>query len=189
MFDYLNTKAIIFMKLSYLFLILLLTISIISCSSIYNVSYDYDKNIDLIQISTYDWLPIPKEAKINNLDEARIKKAVNAELAAKGLILTSKNPDFLIAADIITKEKLRITRWGYPYYYSYWRYNGSWWVDSYQYKEGTFILDFVKPASKNLIWNGSARVALDYADTPEKRDTLIKEAMKKILQNFPPPSE
>ena len=71
----------------------------------------------------------------------------------------------------------------------YWAYNGAWWVDSYQYKEGTFILDFIKPASKNLIWHGSARVALDYADTPEKRDKLIKEAMKKILQNFPPPSE
>jgi hypothetical protein len=50
-------------------------------------------------------------------------------------------------------------------------------------------LDFVKPASKNFIWQGAARVALDFADTPEKRDRLIKEAMQKILQNFPPPSE
>ena len=183
MYAGLNTKAIVFMKLSCLFLILLLTSSFISCSSVYNVSYDYDENSDLTRLSTYSWMPIPKEANINNLDEARIKKAVNAELGANGLILTSKNPDFLVAADIITKEKLRITQWGYPYYYSYWAYNGSWWVDSYQYKEGTFILDFVKPASKNLLWRGSARVALDYADK------LVKEAMKKILQNFPPPSE
>jgi hypothetical protein len=175
------------MKLSCLFLILFLASSIINCSPINSVSYDYDKNIDLVQISTYDWLPIPKEAKINNLDEARIKKAVNAELEAKGLILNSNNPDFLIATDIITKEKLRIIQWGYPYYYSYWEYNRSWSVDSYQYQEGTFILDFVKPASKKLIWHGSARASLDYADTPEKRDRLIKEAMKKILQNFPPP--
>lgn len=188
MYADLNTKTIVFMRLSCLFLISFLASSIISCSPIYSVSYDYDKNIDLIQISTYEWLPIPKEAKINNLDEARIKKAVNAELKAKGLILTLNNPHFLIAADIITKEKLRITKWGYPYYYSYRAYNGSWLVDAYQYQEGTFILEFVKPASKNLIWHGSARVTLDYADTPEKRDRLIKEAMKKILQNFPPPS-
>jgi len=162
--------------------------SIISCSPIYSVSFDSDENINLIQLSTYDWMPIPKEANINNLDEARIKKAVNAELEAKGLKLTSNNPDFLIAVDIITKDKLRITRWGYPYYYSYRTYNGSWSVDAYQYQEGTFILDFVKPASKNLIWQGSARVSLDYANTPEKRDRLIKEAMQKILQNFPSPS-
>jgi hypothetical protein len=177
------------MKLSGLFLIVFFSSSIISCSPIYNVSFDSDENIDLTQISTFNWMPIPKEANINNLDEARIKNAVNAELGAKGLILTSKNPDFLIAADIITKEKLRVTQWGYPYYYSYWADNRSWRVDSYQYKEGTFILDFVNPASKNLLWRGSARVALDYADTPEKRDKMVKEAMKKILQNFPPPSE
>ena len=189
MYTCLNTTAIFFMKLLGLFLISFLASSIISCSPIYSVSYDSDENFDLIQISTYEWLPIPKEANINNLDEVRIKKAVNAELEAKGLMLTSNNPDFLIAADIITKEKLRITRRGYPYYYSYRAYHGSWSVDSYQYQEGTFILDFVKPASKNLIWHGAARVALDYANTPEKRDRLIKEAMQKILQNFPLPSE
>jgi hypothetical protein len=173
------------MKLSGLFIIVFFVSAIISCSPIYSVSFDFDKNTDLSQLSTYDWMPIPKEANINNLDEARIKKVVNAELKAKSLRLNSNNPDFLIAADIITKEKLRITQWGYPYYYSYRAYNGSWSVDSYPYQEGTFILDFVKPATKNLIWQGTAKVALDYADTPEKRDRLIKEAMQKILQNFP----
>jgi hypothetical protein len=177
------------MKLSSLFLIVFFTSSIISCSPIYSVSFDSDENIDFIQLSTYNWMPIPKEANINNLDESRIKNAVNAELKAKGLKLTSNNPDFLIAADIITKEKLRITQWGYPYYYSYRLYNGFLSVDSYQYQEETFILNFIKPASKKLIWQGSARVAFDYADTPERRDKLIKEAMQKILQNFPSLSE
>ena len=126
---------------------------------------------------------------INNLDAVRIKEAANADLEAKGLMITSNNPDFLIAADILTKEKLRITRWGYPYYYSYRVYHGPPKVDTYQYQEGTFILDFVEPTSKKLIWHGAARVALDYANTPEKRDKLIKEAIQRILQNFPPPSE
>jgi hypothetical protein len=62
-------------------------------------------------------------------------------------------------------------------------------IDYYQYEVGTFILDFVAPVSKNLIWNGAAKVALDFATTPEKRDKLIKEAMQKILQNYPPPAE
>ena len=177
------------MKISGLFLIALLASAVTGCSPIYSVSFDSDGSVDLIQLSTYDWLPIPKEANINNLDEARIKRAVNAELEAKGLRLTSNNPDFLIAADIISKEKLRITQWGYPYYYSYRLYEGSWSVNAYQYEEGTFILDFLKPTSKNLIWQGSARVALDNASTPEKRNRLIKEAMQKILQNFPTPSK
>ena len=178
-----------FMKLSTLFFVLFLTSFHIACSPIYNVSYDYDQNFELAKISTYDWLPIPKEANINNLDAVRIKKEANAELQAKGLILTAENPEFLIAADIVTKEKQRITKWGYPYYDSYRTYDGSWTLDYYQYEEGTFILDFLEPVSKKLIWRGAAKVALDYANTPEKRDKLIKEAIQKILQNYPPPSE
>jgi len=177
------------MKLPGLFFVLFFTSFNIGCSPIYSVSYDYDKNFELVQISTYDWLPIPKEANINNLDAVRIQKAVNAELEAKGLRLTSANPDFLIAPGIVTKEKLISTQWNYPDYYSYRAYRGSWALDYSQYQEGTFILDFVEPFSKNLIWHGAAKVALDYADTPEKRDKLIKEAMQKILQNYPPPTE
>lgn len=177
------------MKFKFLIPIIFFVGVIFSCSPIYNVAFDSDKNADLSQLSTYDWLPIPGEANINNLDEARIKKAVNAALKAKGLKLTSNNPDFFITADIITKEKLRITHRGYPYYYSYRAYEGPWTVDSYQYEEGTFILDFVKPDSNNLLWQGSAKVSIDYANTPERRDRLIAEAMQKILQNFPPPSE
>lgn len=183
------------MKLSGLILVLFLTSFNIGCSPIYSVSYDYDKNLELLPITTYQWLPIPKDANITNLDEARIQKSVNAELQAKGLRLTSDNPDFLIAADIITKEKLQITQRDYPYYYSYRTYGESRAIDYYrttnyyQYQEGTFILDFVEPFSKKLIWHGAAKVDLDYADNPEKRDKLIKEAMQKILQNYPPSSE
>ena len=174
------------MKSAALFYVLFLTSSLIACSPIYNVSYDYDQNFDLAKISTYDWWPMPKEANINDLDAVRIKNAVNAELQAKGLILTAENPYFLVAADIVTKEKQRIITWGYPYYDSYRTYGGYWTLDYYQHEEGTFILDFLEPVSRKLIWRGSARVALDYANTPEKRDKMIKEAMHKILQNYPP---
>jgi hypothetical protein len=161
----------------------------VGCSPIYGVSYDYNQKFNLTHISTYDWMPIPEAANINSLDAVRIKQAVNAELKAKGLRLQAENPDFLIAPDIVTKEKLQITRWGYPYYYPYRMLNQSWALDYYQYEEGTFILDFVDPISKNLIWRGAAKAALDYANTPEKREKLIKEAMHKILQNYPPPKD
>ncbi len=184
----LSTTAILMMKIIDIFFILFLTGLIANCSPIYSVSYDSDVNIDWNQISTYDWLPIPKEANINNLDAVRIKNAVNAELEAKGLMLTSISPDFLIGTQIITKEKLSVTRRSYPYYGSYKAYHRTWAADSYQYQEGTFILDFVQSASNNLIWHGAVSVTLNNADTPEKRDKLINEAMQKVLVNFPPPS-
>ena len=107
------------MKLTSILFLLLFTSFYIGCSPIYSVSYDYDKNFELVQISTYDWLPISKDANINNLDAVRIQKAVNTELKAKGLNLTSKDPDILIAAHMVRKEKLRGTQQAHPDYYSY----------------------------------------------------------------------
>ena len=175
------------MKLKAILITLFFTGVNISCSAVYNVSYDVDDNFNSAQFSTYDWLPIPDDANINNIDEVRIKKTVNAELQAKGLELTSENPNFLIAAYIVTKEKLRITEWGYPFFYSHRFHHRSRFIEYHQYEEGTFILNFIESLSKKLIWHGAAKVALEYADTPEKRDVLIEEAMQKILQNYPPP--
>lgn len=161
----------------------------VSCSPIYGVSYDYQRTVNFTHLMTYDWLPVPKEANISSLDLARIKSAVNSELEAKGLKMTSRNPDFLIAEHLGTKDKVIIDGWGYyddPYLF-YWRgYRGYGGLTAYQYEEGIIILDFVDPGSKNLIWRGTAKGVLSGATTPEKRDTLVKEAIRKILKHFPP---
>jgi hypothetical protein len=81
--------------------------------------------------------------------------------------LTSKNPDFLKSAHIVKKEKIRSTQWNYPYDYSCWTHRSTSAINYYQYQEGTSTLDFVEPFSKNLIWHGAAKIAIDYADTPE----------------------
>lgn len=164
--------------------------SLTGCSPIYDLSYDYDETADLYRLSTYDWMPIAEEAQINSLDQERIKEAVNAELTFKGMFLDSENPDFLIAADIVTREKLQGRYVGYPYHYPYYypyrAYSGFPAFDYYQYREGTFVLEFVEPSSGRLIWRGAASAELDRADTPEKRDRLIREAVSEILKNFPP---
>jgi hypothetical protein len=61
-------------------------------------------------------------------------------------------------------------------------------VSAFQYEEGSLILDFVDPQTKQLIWRGSAKAEVDDVKTPEKREALIDEAVQKILKNFPPPS-
>jgi len=162
----------------------------ISCSPIYNVKYDYDTKTDFASLRTYDWHPIPAKADIDRLNVERIKNAVDAQMAAKGLRKTPDNPDFLIASHIGKKEKVRIADWGYGYgpYGRYWGgYGGPRGVDVYKYEEGSLILDFVEPKSKKLIWRGSAKAQTNTVKTPEKREKLITEAVQKILEKFPPP--
>lgn len=174
------------MKQLSLFFILLYLGFIVGCSAVYDISYDYDRSANFTVLKTYNWLPVPENASMTELDIIRIKKAVNAELEAQDLRLTSHSPDFLIDAYIVTKDKVIARSWGYGNY-PYLIYRGYGEGYFYQYEEGMFILDFVNPKSKNLIWRGAAKSDLDYAVTPEKRDKLINEAIHKILQNFPPP--
>jgi hypothetical protein len=147
-----------------------------------------------MRLKTFDWLPVPQDLDINSLDIIRIKKAVTSALETKGIVRAKDNPDFLIAEHVKTKDKIDVSTWGYgPYLGSgrHSRYSGFWGygdVRVYQYEEGTLILDFVDPETKDVIWHGAAKSVVDDTMVPEKRENLINEAVQKILLNFPPPS-
>ena len=162
---------------------------VVSCSTIYGVQYDYDKQADFESLKTYDWMTVPEKADIDSLNVERVKKAVNAELQAKGLMMTSNNPDFLIAEHLGKKDKVQVANWGYGYG-PHGGYRGGYWgprgVSTYQYEEGSLILDFVDSKSKKMIWRGVAKAVVDNINTPEKNEKLINEAVQEILKDFPP---
>ena len=200
------------MKAINIFLFLFIVYFTISCSTIYNVQYDYDINVNFARLKTYDWLPIHEEADISSLDIKRIRNSVNSQLKTKGLKITSDNPDFLIVVHVGKEQKLNITNWGYGYgpyggywggygygpygrywrgYYGpYWGYWGGYWepggVSIYEYEEGSLILDFVDAKTKELIWHGSAKAVVGNEKTPEERQKKIYETVQKILEKYPP---
>jgi hypothetical protein len=177
------------MKTRNLFLILFLIGFTISCST-YGVKYDYDLQANFAEFKTFDWMQIPEKADIDSLIVQRVKNAVNTELKAKGLMLSSNNPDFLIAEHLGKMNKVRVTDWGYGYS-AYGRYGRSWGsggISTHQYEEGFLILDFVDTKSKKLIWRGSANAEVQNVNTPEKSEKLINAAVKEILKKYPPSS-
>jgi len=159
---------------------------LIGCSPIYNVSYDYDRSFDFKRLRTYGWLPLPEKATLSDLDLNRIKLAVDNEMTARGLRVSSDHPNFFVAGHLVKKDKVNVTNWGYGYS-PYGRYWGRGGFSVYQYEEGTLIIDLVDAESKNLVWRGVAKADVEVATTPEKRDRLINGAVLKILKNFPPP--
>jgi hypothetical protein len=160
------------------------------------VRYDYDQQTDFAEFKTFGWMQVPEKAGIDSFVVQRVKNAVNAELKAKGLVMISNNPDFLIAEHLGKKSKVQVTDWGYDYGY-YGRYRGygghrGYWgprrISTYQYEEGTLILDFVDAKSKKLIWRGTAKSKVQNIDTPEKSEKIINAAVKEILKKYPPSS-
>ena len=177
------------MKATRIFFILFLTAIVVGCSTIYGVQFDYDREVNFRNLKTYDWMTVPEKADIDSLNVERVKKAVNAELQAKGLLMTSNNPDFLIAEHLGKEDKIQVTSWGYDYG-PHRRYWGGYWgpegISTNEYEEGLLILDFVDAKSNKVIWRGAAKAVIDNVNTPEKREALIKEAVQEILKNFPP---
>jgi hypothetical protein len=171
------------MKVIKSFLVLFLMGLAVSCSTIYGVKYDYDKSANFTSLKTYDWLPIPVNTNIDSLTIERVKNAVNAGLQAKGLMMTSDNPDFLIAQHL--GKKTEVTDMGYSYGpHRIDRWGGR--ISTLEYAEGSLVLDFVNAESKKMIWRGVAKAEVNNADTPDKKEKLINEAVQEILKNFPP---
>jgi hypothetical protein len=170
----------------------------VACAPSVSVNYDYDKNVDFTPLKNYAWLPPPEhptgtvEAEIqrNSLLDSRIKGAVNDQLAAKGYQSNSEQPDILLTYHTGTKDKIDVTDWGYgygPHGYGGWYGGGG--MDVYQYTEGTLILDIIDADTKNLVWRGSMQGTLDPGASTEKREARIKDAVAKMMANYPPPKK
>jgi len=153
-----------------------------SCSSVHDVSYDYDRQADFTSLRTYYWLAMPEGVKTDYLLLNRIRDAVSAELKAKGLRVTTYKPDFLIAVQAGTEEKQRT----YTTYGTYYQVPQR---RQYRYEERTLLFEFVDAKSTELIWRGEAKGFFEPNTTPEKLDKFVKEAVQKTLKNFPPTSK
>ena len=174
------------MKRTLFCLLLLTAIGAWSCSSV-SIHVDYDRDTDFAQYKTYRWVlqqqRAPEQMSVeHSFLEKRIKDAVEAELRSTGYQRARMGePDFLIAYHLGTRDKIDVTRYGYRY-----GPHGRWVgrrVEVCRYKEGTLILDFVDPGTRQLFWRGAARGALrDIAAGADE----VRGVVSKILAGFPP---
>jgi hypothetical protein len=165
---------------------------IAGCSAVHGVKYDYSRHTDFGKYMTYDYMPVHASVDIDERVVERVKKAVDFQLSAKGLKRTTHNPDYLIAEHLAKKDRVGINDWGYDFgpLPGYW--GGNWAtgdIATYNYEEGTLILDFVDAGTKKLFWRGTANADIQNIDSPDESQTLINETVNKILQKYPPPAE
>jgi hypothetical protein len=167
------------------------------CSSV-NVKHDYDKNAEFSSLKVFDWIPQPVDTTITRerrqrraFFDARLKNAVNENLAEKGFQLNAKNPDFQVVYHLDVKDRINATDWGYNTSgnWTYWGWGGRD-VDVQQYRQGTLVIDIVDAATKQLIWRGLAQGALPEKPlTPEEAEKKINKVVGKILDKFPPSAQ
>lgn len=163
-----------------------LSLLLAGCASYVNVKYDHDPGYNFASLKTYNWLPVQLSARANQMKINRFKNAVNSELSAKGMEVTSDNPDFLIALHGFAETKVDIDIQDYGY-----RYSGFWGmgtrdIDINTYEEGTVFLDFVDGESKELFWRGEATGTIEPNITPEHQGKKFADVAARLIANFPP---
>jgi len=153
------------------------------------VQTDFDHQANFSQYKTYSWQEI-KPA--NSLWDARIKNAVDAQLAAKGWTQVPSGGDVAVVA-IKTTQTQRTLQTFYNGFGGGWgwrRFGGGGFGDAttteQDYKEGTLVIDLYDAKIKQLIWRGSGEDTL--SDNAGKNEKNLDKGVVKMFKAFPPDS-
>src|SRR5260370_6421362 len=149
------------------------------------IKTDFDHQANFSQYKTYSWQEI-KPA--NSLWDARIKNAVDAQLAAKGWTQVASGGDVAIVA-IKTTQTQRSLQTFYDGFGGGWgwrRFGGGGvgeGTDTEQdYKDGSLGVDMYDGKTKQLIWRGSADDTL--SSKSEKKESNLDNCGAKMVKKL-----
>ena len=162
------------------------------CATTMTVSSHVRDGLDITRYHTYDWGPadaLPTGDPRLDKDpffKDRVQGAVEKELAAKGIRLSSSGtPDLLIHYHANISNRIDVNRTEREYGYCQGADCDSWVVE---YEAGTLVLDFIDARTKRLIWRGWAQDSVE--DALGNQDRMVKkidEAVTRMLARFPRP--
>lgn len=147
-----------------------------------DIAIDYDHTAKLDQVKTYSWSSVHTA---NSIWDARVKDAIDRELAAKGWTPVPTGGD----VSLVAVEKTSIQQQYETFYDGLggWRRFGGFedsttTVDNY--KVGTLIVCIFEGNSKQLIWKGTS--SGDLSGNPEKDTKKLSKDVQQMFKHFPP---
>jgi hypothetical protein len=159
------------------------------------VTNDFDHAVNFRAFKTWAWYPQqPKDAEggpakgYESFLDKRMRAAVSAEMAAKGLTEVAVNaaPDIYVAYSARVEDKQQVSPYynglGYPYGYGY-GYYGRGYSPVTQYKAGTVVIDIVDARRKELAWRGTGQAQVNQNTIDEAETHRIVNG---ILSTYPP---
>ena len=168
------------------------------CASM-DITTDYDNTYTFQGLKTFAWMSAAEQGKRdprfnNELLDARVKRAVQANLERKGYALVTDGAaaDFRVGHQVLLQNKMSAKTVNDYYGYQgawgerYWYRAGQTQTYVYEYEQGTLLIDLVDGADNRLVWRGAAQAEVDRKGSAESRDKRLNEAVEKILEGFPP---
>lgn len=170
-----------------------------ACSSV-SVTSDWDTGVDFSEFETFAVLQQP-EPSINRLVDQRIRDALVAELTGKGLrqVDTPDKADLAVGYQVATEEQSTYQtvhrgwgRYGHGFQpsrsmrSSRGRASGTSTTTQINFTVGTLFIAMFRMDNKELVWEGTGSRTVDPSSGPERREQRISDAVKRILEDFPP---
>ena len=186
-----------------------------------DVHYDYDRGANFAAYKTYQWIEAvssqPEVASPNGLPKLDlpgggplgvqggtsddqlirqdIQRAVDEQLAQKGLTKVEKNGDLLVTYHAAVREEKSINLSAFGDGGGPWGgWGGGWggWGGGTVTGQtstipiGMLVVDLYDPARKQLVWRGDASKAIDLKKDANKNYRNLEKAMAKLFRNYPP---
>src|SRR4051812_29868304 len=150
---------------------LLAILQLSSCAPALKVTSDYDHAADFSRYSTFAIYDISSKNAVSELNVARVIKALRENMTGKGYVEVTENADLVVNATSILKKKQTVTAstdyYGYGGYYrpyGYWGAGGTGsntTFNTYDYVDGSLIIDVVNNREKKLLWQGIGNAEID----------------------------
>jgi hypothetical protein len=152
---------------------------------------DYDTAADFDTLKTFEWMPATGNAAGDELLIKKIRNTMDAQLQAKGRMVSADNPDFLIGMELSGKTVSGGSvgvgmSVGIPVGRAGTISVGGGKRKSRDKQEGTLVIDFVDAKTKSLVWRATVTDAVDPSATPEQKQKKIDEVIAAMLAQFPP---
>ena len=201
--------------------VIALVVLTLSCAYAQDVHYNYDRGANFAAYKTYQWVDEPTgQAKAappsglptidlpdggplavsagksdDQLIRQDIQRAVDEQLAQKGLTKVESNADLLVTYHAAIREEQSINLsafgtgsgplggWG-----------GGWGGlesgtvtgQTSSIPIGTLVVDLYDQARKQLVWRGDASKTIDLKKDADKNYRNLEKAMAKLFRNYPP---
>jgi hypothetical protein len=153
-----------------------------------DVTYNAMPGTDFAKYKTYKWVAIEGAAHPDQIVDQQIKQAIDAQLAAKGLTKTEDDKaDLYVGYQVAVNQEKEWNAYGMGG--PGWRMGGGMGTaTSTTISIGTVGVDIYDPATKQLVWRGSATKTIDTKASPQKRQNNLNKAAAKLFKKYPPPT-
>jgi len=150
-----------------------------------DVKYNFMPGTDFSKYHTYKWINIEGGTHPNQIVDAQIKQAVDAQLSTKGLTkIDDEKANLYVGYQIAVDQEKQWNaygmggglRWG----------GGMASATQSTISVGTLVVDMYDPGTKQLVWTGNATKTMDPSSNQEKNQKSLNKAMAKLLKNYPP---